>query len=57
MNRLFMLLLLFTVASISGCGRSDSSNIMDAADQKAIDDYDAQVEKNDAALGNYKDIK
>tara|TARA_A100001391_G_C5034292_1_gene269204 strand:- start:878 stop:1051 length:174 start_codon:yes stop_codon:yes gene_type:complete len=57
MNRLFLLVLLLGLASFPGCGRSGSSNIMDSADQEAIDSYDAQAEKDAAALGDYKEIK
>ncbi|TWT59231.1 hypothetical protein [Allorhodopirellula solitaria] len=56
MNRLLVLLLISGIVSVSGCGRSNSSNIMDSADQEAIDAYDAQAEKDAAALGDYKEI-
>lgn len=43
--------------SVAGCSKPGSTNVMENEDQAAIDAYDAQVAKDDAAMGNYKDIK
>lgn len=53
MNRLLILIFLVGISTTFGCGRSNSSNIMDSADQKAIDDYDAEMEKQAEALKGY----
>ncbi|MGV3484760.1 MAG: hypothetical protein ACO1RT_10110 [Planctomycetaceae bacterium] len=42
---------------VSGCSSADSTNIMENADQAAIDAYDAQVAEDDKALGGYKEIE
>jgi hypothetical protein len=55
MVRFFGLLVLCAIATLTGCSRS-SSNVIDGADQAAIDAYEAQVKENDKALSEYKEI-
>ncbi|QDT05636.1 hypothetical protein K227x_40370 [Rubripirellula lacrimiformis] len=57
MSRLFCLASLLLMLAVVGCGSSDSTNIMESADQAAIDAYDAQVAADEAAMGNYEEAK
>lgn len=57
MFRLMSAFLALQCALIMGCSQSGNSNIMDGADQAAIDAYDAQVKANEEAMGGYKEIK
>ncbi len=57
MTRLLWIASLAMMFSVAGCSKPGSTNVMENEDQAAIDAYDAQVAKDDAAMGNYKDIK
>lgn len=54
MRFLFSVVLLTAACGLIGCSSSEPSNIMDNADQAAIDAYEAQVAKDNEALGNYE---
>lgn len=57
MIRVLSLLAVVLAVALGGCSSSDSTNIMENADQAAIDAYDAQAAENDKALGGYSDLK
>lgn len=57
MTRFFSLSAIVLALLVTGCSSSDSTNIMESADQAAIDAYDAQVAADEAARSGAKDIK
>ncbi|WP_160168431.1 hypothetical protein [Novipirellula maiorica] len=57
MSRLFSLALLVAALTVTGCSSSDSTNILEDADQAAIDAYDAQAAANEAALNGYDGVE
>lgn len=57
MIRLFSLFAVVIAVVVSGCSSPESTNIMENADQAAIDAYDAQAAENDKALGGYNDVE
>lgn len=57
MIRFFSLSAIVLALLVTGCSSSDSTNIMESADQAAIDAYDAQVAADEAARSGAKDIK
>jgi len=57
MNRFFSLSAIVFALVVAGCSSSDSTNIMENADQAAIDAYDAQIAADEAARSGATDIK
>ena len=56
MSRLFSLAFIVAALTVTGCSSSDSTNILDDADQAAIDAYDAQAAENEKALNGYDGV-
>ncbi|WP_372715803.1 hypothetical protein [Novipirellula sp.] len=57
MNRLFSLALIVAALAVTGCPSSKSTNILEDANQAAIDAYDAQVAADEKALNDYKGVE
>jgi hypothetical protein len=49
-KRLFAICLLATSIGLVGCGTPEASDIMENADQSAIDEYERLVAEQDAAM-------
>ncbi|GAA4455146.1 hypothetical protein [Novipirellula rosea] len=57
MSRLFSLAFIIAALAVPGCSSSDSTNILEDADQAAIDAYDAQAAENEKALNGYEGVE
>ena len=57
MSRLFSLAFIIAALAVLGCSSSDSTNILEDADQAAIDAYDAQAAENEKALNGYEGVE
>ena len=55
MVRLLSLFACVLLLSAAGCSKPATTNIVENADQAAIDAYNAQVAKDDAELNGYTD--
>ena len=53
MNRLLYVASFVFALSFAGCSKPATTNIVENADQAAIDAYNAQVAKDDAELNGY----
>ncbi|GAA5509459.1 hypothetical protein Rcae01_04958 [Novipirellula caenicola] len=57
MSRIFSFAILVAALAITGCSSSDSTNILEDADQAAIDAYDAQAAENEKMLNGYEGVE
>jgi len=57
MSRLFSLAFIVAAISVTGCPSSESTNILEDANQAAIDAYDAQVAADEKALNDYEGVE
>jgi hypothetical protein len=55
MLRLFSLASLVFVMAVVGCSKPATTNIVDNADQAAIDAYNATIAAEEAAAADYKE--